>query len=314
MDGLLAALLSPLTAGFLEASVRLATPILLAALGGLFAERSGILNVALDGTMLTGALAGFATTLATGNLWLGTVGGMMAGAAVSLLLAFYTIRLSSNQVVVGIALNLLAIGATSFVARVLYGTGTQQPRIVPFATIDLPGIGGLPLIGPLLHQSPLVYGALALVAFSHVALFRSSFGMRVLAAGEHPTAAETMGVSVPSTRLACVMISGVLAGMGGAFLSVSATGLFLDNMTAGRGYIALAIIVLGRRKPFGVLAAALLFGAADALQLRAQSFGVGVPFQLLLMLPYVLTIIVLAGFVRRNDAPAALGLPFERNR
>ena len=123
-----------------------------------------------------------------------------------------------------------------------------------------------------------------------------------------------MGVSVPGTRFACVLLSGVLAGLGGAFLSVSATGLFLDNMTAGRGYIALAIIVLGRRKPFGILAAAMVFGAADALQLRAQSFGLGVPFQWLLMLPYLLTIVVLVGFVRRSDAPAALGLPFRRNR
>jgi simple sugar transport system permease protein len=312
---LLALLTGAQADGFLQATMRLAIPIMLAALGGMFSERAGVLNIALDGMMLTGSLTGFVVAFYSGNLWLGVGGGMIAGAVIGVVLGFYTVTLGSNQVVVGVAINLLAIGITSFAYRAVFGTGTEQPRVTSFATLDIPILRDLPLLGPLFFkQDPLVYLTLVLVAVSAIVLFRSALGTRIIAVGEHPHAAETLGIPVARTRYLCLVISGLFAGVGGAFLSLSATGVFLDNMTAGRGYIALAILVLGRRQPFGILAASLLFGAADALQLRGQTFGFGIPYQFFLMLPYALTIIVLIGLVRRADAPAALGVPFQRDR
>jgi ABC-type uncharacterized transport system permease subunit len=314
MDAMLSLLSGAQLDGFLQATTRLAIPIMLAALGGLFSERAGVLNIALDGMMLCGSLVGFVVAYLAGPLWPGVVAGMLAGALLGLVLGFYTVTLRSNQVVVGVAINLLAIGVTSFAYRAVFGTGTNQPRVDSFASVDIPGLSHLPIIGPLFfRQDPLVYLTLALVAASSILLFRSAFGSRVIAVGEHPQAAETLGISVARTRYACLVISGLFAGIGGAYLSLSATGVFLDNMTAGRGYIALAILVLGRRQPVGVLAASLLFGAADALQLRGQTFGLGIPYQFFLMLPYLLTIVVLIGLVGRADAPAALGVPFTRD-
>jgi general nucleoside transport system permease protein len=315
MEALLTLIDGSVTQGFLQATTRLAIPIMLAALGGMFAERAGVLNMALEGMMLAGAFVGFVVAFTTGNIWLGVAAGMLAGAVLGLVLAFYTVTLTSNQVVAGIAINLLLVGATSFGYRAVFGMGTQQPRIISFATVDIPVLADIPILGPLLfQQTVLVYLALALVPLSWMVLSRMSAGNAITAVGEHPAAAETLGISVARTRTACLFVSGLFGGLGGAFLSLSATGLFLDNMTAGRGYIALAILLVGRRSPWGILAAAALFGGADALQLRGQSMGIGLPYQFLVMLPYVLTIIVLIGFAGKVRAPAALGLPFQRDR
>lgn len=312
---MLAALSGPMADGFFQASMRLAIPIMLAAFGGIFSERAGVLNIALDGMMLAGSFVGFTIAVLSGDLWLGVVAGMAAGAALGLVLAFYTVTLSSNQVVVGVAINLLAVGATSFAYRAVFGMGAAQPRVSSFAPVAIPGLADIPILGPLFfHQGLLAYFALALTPVAWLVLSRSALGSRIAAVGEHPAAAETLGISVARTRTLCLAISGLLAGLGGAFLSLSATGVFLDNMTAGRGYIALAILILGRRGPFGALAAALVFGGADALQLRGQNLGIGLPYQFFLMLPYVLTIIVLVGFAGRVRAPAALGQPFQRDR
>lgn len=308
-------LTDPAFAGFLSASMRLAVPILLAALGGLFSERSGVLNIGLEGMMLIGAFVGFVAAFASGSLPLGVLAAVAAGVAYALILGFYTITLGANQVVVGISMNLLAVGITAFFYRLIFGAGTQSPRVNSFPTLDLGALADIPLVGPLLfRQDLLAYLALALVVIAWIVIAGTRFGLNVRAVGEHPQAAETLGVGVEPIRYAAVTISGGLAALGGAFLSLSATGVFLDNMTAGRGYIALAILILGRRHPLGVLLASLLFGAADALQLRAQLLPIGVPLQFLLMLPYVLTITVLAGFVGRGGAPAALGIPFRRGR
>lgn len=313
MEHLLGALSDPVLAGFVAASVRLSIPILLAALGGMFSEKSGVLNIGLEGMMLLGCFVGFMVTYYTGSVWLGVLAAVAAGAIAGLVLAFYAITVGANQVVVGIALNLLMLGVTAFFFRLAFSAGTAPPRITPFAPIDFAGLASIPLLGPLLFQhDPLTYLALGLVVLTWVVMQRSTIGLAIAAVGEHPTAAETLGINVVRTRYLAVMASGALAGLGGAFLSTSATGLFLDNMTAGRGYIALAILILGRRHPFGIVAASLLFGAAEALQLRAQLLPLGVPLQFLIMLPYVLTIIVLAGFAQRAGAPASLGVPFRR--
>lgn len=308
-------LTSPVFDGFLAASMRLAVPIMLAALGGVFNERAGVLNIGMEGMMLMGCLVGFVVGALTGNMWLGVLAASLAGMALAVLLGFFTITLPANQVVAGIALNLLAAGLTSFSYRVIFGTNTQPARVAGFSTISVPGLSQIPILGPLLfRQEPLVYVALALAAISWMVIFHSAWGLQVQAVGERPEAAETLGVNVARTRYICLAISGMMCGIGGAYLSLGASHIFLDNMTAGRGYIALAILILGRRHPLQLLGAALLFGAADALQLRAQLLGIGVPFQFLLMLPYVLTMIVLAGFVRRIDAPAALGVTYRRDQ
>lgn len=313
MEQLLGALSDPVLAGFVAASVRLSIPILLAALGGLFSEKAGVLNIGLEGMMLLGCFVGFIVAFYTGNVWLGVLAAVAAGAIAGLALAFYAVTVGANQVVVGIALNLLMLGVTAFFFRLAFGAGTAPPRIAPFEQVDFAGLGSLPLLGPLLFQhDPLTYLAIGLVLLAWVVMQRSTIGLAITAVGEHPTAAETLGINVVRTRYLAVMASGALAGLGGAFLSTSATGLFLDNMTAGRGYIALAILILGRRHPFGIVAASLLFGAAEALQLRAQLLPLGVPLQFLIMLPYLLTIVVLAGFAQRTGAPASLGAPFKR--
>ncbi|SNS31421.1 ABC transporter permease [Tropicimonas sediminicola] len=306
-------LTDPVFAGFLSASVRLSMPILLAALGGVFAERSGVLNVGLEGMMLAGCFAGFMLTFLSGQLSVGLAAAMVVGGLVGLLLGCFAITLRANQVVVGIAINLLVAGTTAFLFRLAFRAGAETPRITPFKPLDFGPLADIPVLGPLLFSHDiLTYAALGLVLLSWVVLCRSTIGLTVSAVGEHPVAATTLGLYVIRTRYLAVMASGVLAGLGGAFLSISATGLFLDNMTAGRGYIALAILILGRRHPVGIVAASLLFGAAEALQLRAQLMPTGVPLQALIVLPYALTLVVLAGFASRSGAPASLGQPLPR--
>ncbi len=305
----------PVTQGYLEGSMRLAMPIMLAAMGGIFAERAGVLNIALDGTMLAGSFTGFVIAYLTGSLWLGVAAGMLAGALVGAVLALYAVLIGSNQVVVGVAINLLIVGATSFLYRAIFGVGITQPRVTSFAPLELPGLSDVPLIGPLLfHQAPIVYLGLVLIPVVWIVMTGTAFGWQVVAVGEHPEAAETLGISVVRTRFLCLLLSGLLAGLGGSFLSLSATGIFIDNMTAGRGYIALAILVLGRRNPLGVFIAAMLFGAADALQLRGQNLGIELPYQAFLMFPYILTILVLIFFAGKTRNPAALGIPFDRDK
>jgi len=302
-------------AGFIAASVRMAIPILLAAIGGMFSEKSGVLNIGLEGMMLLGCFVGFAAAYASGSLLVGVLAAIVAGALLGLVLGVFAVTIGSNQVVVGIAINLLMVGVTGFFFRLFFGSGTSSPRIDNFQPIDFGALAGIPILGPLLFQhDPLTYLALLIVVLAWIVMHRSTVGLAISAAGEHPEAAETLGLNVPRIRYLCLLAGGALAGLGGAFLSLSATGLFIDNMTSGRGYIALAMLILGRRYPFGILAAALLFGAADALQLRTQLLPWNIPLQFLLMLPYVLTIVVLAIAAGRTGAPAALGTPFRRHK
>jgi ABC-type uncharacterized transport system permease subunit len=313
MHEILTFLTSVAVEGFLAASMRLAIPIMLAALGGIYNERAGVLNIGMEGMMLGGSLVGFVVGYFTNNMWLGVVAAATAGALIGFVLAFFTVSLDGDQVVVGIALNLLMIGVTSFLFRAIFGVSVEQPRVSGFSPYPIPFLSEIPVLGPLFfRQTWLVYITYFLIGISYVIIFHSAWGLQIISTGENPEATETMGIDVVRTRYSSLVISGMMSGIGGAFLSLGATRLFLDNMTAGRGYIALAILVLGRRQPFGLLGAALLFGAADALQLRTQILNIGIPFQFMLMLPYVLTIIVLAIFVRRTDNPAALGIHYKR--
>jgi simple sugar transport system permease protein len=308
-------LTSTVLEGFLSAGMRLAIPIMLAALGGIFNERAGVLNIGMEGMMLGGALAGFVVTFYTGNLLLGILAAIALGALLGLILGFFTISLSGDQVVVGIAFNLLMLGTTSFVYRAFFAVGTQQPQVQGLQALPVPILESIPLLGPLFfRQTPLVYATYLLVLISFIAIFRTTWGLKLRAVGESPEAAETLGIDVSRTRYLSLIICGMFCALGGAFLSVGASSIFVDNMTAGRGYIALAILVLGQRHPIGVAGAALLFGFADALQLRTQIIDIQIPFQFMLMLPYLLTIIVLAVFVRRSSDPAALGKHYRRGK
>ncbi|MGQ9599344.1 MAG: ABC transporter permease [Anaerolineae bacterium] len=296
---------------FLTSTIRMAAPILLSALGEIYAEKSGSLNISLEAQMLTAALAGFIGAYYTQNNWLGLLVGMLAGIAISLLFALLTVTLRADQIVVGITLNLFALGLTTFIYRVLFGVAVIPPHVEPMTEVHIPVLSNLPFIGPIFfQQKAVVYLTFLLVPVAHWFLFHTTLGLKIRSVGEYPLAAETVGINVVRTRYLCILLSGLGAGLGGAFLSVGQLARFTDNMTAGRGFIALAIVIFGQWKPYRAALAALIFAAADALQLSLQAVGVQIPSQFLLMLPYGVTILAMIFVARRATAPAALAQPY----
>jgi simple sugar transport system permease protein len=294
----------------IDSALRMATPLILAALGGMFSERSGVVNIALEGIMLTGAFASIVATYYTGSPWSGVLAGVLAGMLVSLIHAVVSIVFKADQIVSGVAINLLAMGLTQFLMWIIWGSSANSPAVDGMSHWTLPeSWGGLArgvsaVVG---HYPPLVYVALALVVVSHIVLFRTPFGLRLRATGEHPEAVDTLGVSVRAMRFAGVLLSGALAGLGGAFLALN-THQFVKNMSAGRGFIALAAMIFGKWNPAGALAACLLFGYAEAVQMGLQ--GQAVPTQFVQMIPYVLTMVALVGVIGRARPPAASGKPY----
>jgi ABC-type uncharacterized transport system permease subunit len=291
-------------AGLFAAALRMATPLVFASVGGIFSERVGIVNIALEGMMLTGAFSGVLATFATGNPWLGVLASVLAGGLLGYLHALLTVKFSGNQIVSGIGINLLALGATAYLCQVVWGSRGASQSVQGLEAISIPLLKDIPVLGEILgNQTPLVYISLVVVLLSYIILFKTPAGLRIRAVGENPAAADTTGVDVYKTKYFCVMLSGMLAGLGGAFLSLGHLNLFVLGMTGGRGFIALAAMILGGWSPFGALGASLLFGFADALQMRLQSIG-ALPSQLILMLPYILTIVVLAVFARKRSPPS----------
>ncbi len=295
----------------LEAAVRLAVPLLLAALGELIIERSGIINIGTEGLMLCGAFGGFAIAVASGSVWLGAAGGGAAAACVGVLFAYFVVVRRADQIVVGTAINLLALGATGLAVRALYpGMAPVSPT---FGTVAVPLLSELPVIGgALFRQTPYVYLCLLITPLLAFALARSRPGLRLRAVGECARAADAEGVGVSRTRFAAVLLGSLLAGLAGSALSLAQSNTFTEGMTAGRGFIALTIVIFGRWRPGGIVLAALFFGAASALQHRLQARGTDLPYQLTLMLPYVLTLLVLALASGRSSAPADLGKAYRR--
>jgi general nucleoside transport system permease protein len=298
--------------GLLQAALRTATPLLLAGLGELFGERSGILNIGLEGIMLLGCLIGFVVANLTGIVWLGILAGGIAGVLVSLIHALLSINLGVNQVVSGVGINIFCSGLSLTLYRAIYGMSSSSiPRAPSQTPVYIPFLSDIPVLGPFLFsQLPLVYFALVLVPVSWFILYRTEFGLKVRAAGEHPLAAETLGINVAGIRYICVMTTGLLTGFAGTFLSLGLLNIFRDNMTAGRGWIAIAVVIFGRWKPGGILMASIIFGIATAFQLRLQAIGVDFPYQFLLMIPYVLTMVILIVTHGRSTGPATLGKPF----
>lgn len=282
---------------FVLQALRIAAPILLAALGGVVSERSGIVDLSLEGKLLLGALATEIGAHATGSAAVGAAAGVIGGMLAGALYALVVVRFRADQVVAGVALNILAVALGAYLIQLLYGSASNAPRI--------PGLPGE------LFASPLFWLAVLLVPAVHLLLQRTRFGLRVRAAGEHPDAAASLGVRVARIRWGAALLSGALAGLGGAWLALE-NHSFVSDMAAGRGYLALAAVIMGNWRPLGAALACLFFGAAQALQIQLKTSGViAIPDSLASLLPYVLTIVALAGFIGRSRPPASLGRPPE---
>jgi len=301
-----------LLASLLQSTITMAVPLLLAALGELLAERAGVINIGLEGMLLTGAFAAMAATYASGTALLGLLAAWAAGLLLAGLFAYVVVVHSGNQVVVGTALNLFAVGLTGVAYRAAFGVTGAALTVGGFAPLPLPLLAAVPLLGPsLFTQSVLGYLAFGLVPLVAYGLHATLPGLRLRMVGENPHAAEAQGVAVRLTQTLAILACGVLAATAGAYLAVAYAHTFVEGMSAGRGFIALAIVIFGRWSPWGILGAALLFGLATALQFHVQALGLAIPYQFLLMLPYVLTLLVLAGYAGTTRAPANLGVPLD---
>ncbi|MQW75934.1 ABC transporter permease [Nocardioides sp. dk4132] len=300
--------------GLIAGSIALAVPLIFGALGGVLGERAGVVNIAIDGQLLAGAFAAATVASVAGSAWAGVIGAMGAGALVALVLGIFAISYHVEQVIVGVVLNVLIIGFTSFMfGQVLVPNSealNSPPRLGPLA---IPLLGDIPLIGPVLfRQSPIVYLLYITVAVVAWALYRTKWGLRVRAVGEHPKAADTVGINVIATRYKTVLLAGAIAGMGGAFYTLVSVQQFNRDMTSGAGYIALAAVIFGKWDPIRATLAALLFGFATNLQGVLSVIGSPVPSEFMLMLPYVVTVVAVAGLVGKSRGPAAVGLPYKK--
>ncbi|HZE72824.1 MAG TPA: ABC transporter permease [Pyrinomonadaceae bacterium] len=291
------------TASLIWSTIRLATPLVLAALGGMFSERSGVINIALEGMMLAGAFTAAAVTYATSNPFLGLFAGMAAGLAIALIHALACIRFKADQVVTGTAINILMIGMPGFLSGAFFLSSGATPQIAK---------------EHLIPWTP-IFIAFALVPITWYVLYKTPFGLRIRSVGENPEAADAAGVPVAQMRYWGVLLSGVLAGIGGAYLSIGQSSLFTRNMTSGRGFIALAALIFGKWRPVQTMLACLLFGFTEAVSIQMQGVvklpsGDDIPVQFIQMVPYLLTIIVLAGFIGSSRPPRALGIPYQKEK
>jgi len=314
----------------LDGTVRTAAPLVLAALAGLFAERSGVVDIGLEGKMLAGAFAAAAAASVTGSPWIGLLAAVAAGVALSMVHAYASVTHHGNQVVSGMTINILVSGLTPTLAFAWFQQGGQTPLLQQgerFDPIILPFADALgdavPVLGPLYREvisghNILVYAAALAVPLTGLVIYRSRFGLRLRAVGENPSAVDTAGISVARLRYRALVICGALTGAAGAYLSTAQGAGFVRDMTAGMGYLALAALIFGKWRPVPTLGACLLFALADAVQIRLQGVdipGIGViPVQFIQMLPYVLTVFLLAGFVGRAVAPKASGIPYVKER
>ena len=307
MDGIFT--ISFLTA-FLAASVRLAVPLMYGGLGETVAEKSGILNIGMEGVMLSGAFFSFAGAFYFGGLPAGVLAGILGGIAVSVIHGFLSIELAQDQSVSGLALNMVMLGVTSFLYK-LMSAGQSHQSVPMFSALEVPLLCKIPLIGSAFFSCDiLTYVLYLLVIAAWLFYKKTNPGLSFMAVGEHPMAAESAGIDVKKYRWAALIVNGALGGIGGASLVLSQLGVFTENMISGRGYIALATVILGRYTPFGMFGAALLFGAANALQIRLQTIGIGISPFILGMLPYLITLIAMLGSIGKNARPEALSKPY----
>ncbi len=308
-----------LSAATLAAMIRAATPLALAAMGGIFSERGGVINIALEGIMLTGAFTAVLFSYIGDSLgWnqtlsalLGVTAALVFGVVIALIHAYFSITLRVNQLVSGVAINLLAFGITGLLLQQVFDVSGNSPAVPDMKPLPIPLLSDIPFFGTILfdHQ-PIVYVMLISVPISAYIINRTTFGLRLRAAGDKPEAIDTVGVDVHRLRYIGVAMFGMFAGLAGAYLSLGQLNFFSEGMTAGRGFIALAAVIFGGWRPWPAFGAALLFGFSDAAQIALQNSGVSVPSDFLLMAPYVITLVALAGFIKKAIPPAAIGQPY----
>lgn len=294
-------------------AIRLAVPILLPALGENFAERSGVINLGTEGVMLLSALVGFAGAFLSESIWIGILLAIVSGIILNIFFGYLVITIRANQVVTGFGINVVMGGLTIFLYRLIFGIRTTAPSVPRLPDLQIPILNDIPIIGQILFShNPLVYIAFALIPISSYVLYKTKFGLAIRAVGENPEAADTKGINVFAIRYMCLIIHGILAGFGGAFLSLAFQGTFFPNMTAGRGFIAIAVVVLAHWDPKKIIWSSLLFGGSYALGLRLQALDLNIPYQLFLSLPYLLTLAVLIGVSTKAKVPSALTVPYSR--
>jgi len=299
--------------GIFASGIRMSIPILFASLGENIAERSGVLNLGVEGMMLIGAFSGFIGTYFTGNILFRFLMAVVGAGAMAALMAFLSVSIRTNQLAAGLAVWLLGVGLAALLYRLTFGVVTIAPRIQPLGVVDIPFLSQIPVAGPIFfNHDPMIYLALLMIPLTHIFLFKTNLGLKIRTVGENPKQADTLGVNVYRIRYLAVIIGGAFAGLGGAYLSLVITGSFSENITGGQGWIALAVVIFGRWRPYWIFVGALIFGMVNAFQLGMQATGSTIPFQFLLMLPYLLPIAILAATYKRSVAPAALGSPYTR--
>ncbi len=305
--------ISSFTIWYLSATIRLATPLVLATIGEMFAERSGILNLGIEGTMLMGALSGFLTTYFTKSLWLGVIVASIVGLLFGLLMAFFAVTLGVNQHVSGLGITIFATGLAYYTYRAVIGSPTVPPTIKAFNTVPIPVLYKIPIIGPIFfNQFALTYIAFIIVPIAAYVVFKTTFGLSLRAVGENPESADAVGINVYKIRYVSMIIAGTLMGMAGSFFTLCEFNMFLYNIVGGRGWVAIALVIFANWMPWKVLGGALLFGGIDVLGLRLQNSAIKIPYQIYLMLPYLFTIIVLILVARNASYPSALLKPYRR--
>jgi len=299
--------------GLIGATMRMATPIIFATLGEILAERSGVLNLGIEGIMLMGAMTGFLITYTSGSIWAGVLAAALVGMLLGLLMAFLAVNLGLSQHVSGLGITLFATGLAMFIYRLHFGSPTVPPTIEPFKQITLPVLSKIPIIGPgLFTQYSLTYIAWLLIPIMSILLYKTRLGLKIRTVGENPVVADTVGVNVTLTRTLCLVFGGALMGIGGAFLTLAHQNMFLIDVIGGRGWVAIAMVIFGNWDPFKGALGALIFGFLDGLQLRLQGLGIAISFHLFLMIPYLLTIVALISVSRRAAVPAGLLKPYRR--
>lgn len=296
---------------FIATAVRCGMPMFIAALGLVYSERAGIANIGVEGMMLIGSVLAYVGSYATGSKWLGLLMAGAGGLSFGLILAFWTITLRVNQTVVGTALNIIGAGLATTINRMVFATGSGVQKIDSFSQVKIPALSNIPVIGPIFFSyNVLVYLSIIVMLVCHYVLYHTELGLRVRAVGENPRACDTLGINVYRVRYGATLFGGFMAGIAGGYLSIGQLSVFVEDMTAGRGFIAIAVVVFGKRSPIGALLAALLFGAGEAVQYKLTAGNINIPFQFAQMIPYVLTILSLIGLVGKTEAPAASGIPY----
>jgi len=300
-------------AGLMNTTLSKSVPLTLGALAGILCERAGVVNIAIEGMMLMGAMMGALVGSVTGNLWLGLAAAVLSSALLGLVHAVLSIKYKTNQIISGTAINIFSTGMTSYISAKFMQTNQALNNPGTFKAFEIPGLSSIPVLGPVLFDNNMfVYSMFIFMALIHFGLFFTRWGLRLRAVGEHPRAADTLGINVFRTRYMAVILGAMIAGFAGGYFTLGSVGRFDEVMTAGRGFISLAAMLFGNYMPFGAFGAGLLFGFADSFASRLAILGVKIPSQFLLMLPYVATMVVLAGVVGRGHIPAADGVPYEK--